>query len=123
MMTTLILAACLGGDGICQAPPINPRFNTFSSTVILASRNGTKTRTITRALCQCHGQGNNVCECARGSCGDPSCPTKPVPLSADTRQPTTVPAPQFSHYEYVRSCGPQGCTMQRVARYRVRRGR
>lgn len=72
------------------------------------------------ALCRCHGSGNNVCECARGSCGDPNCPSRPVPLNATRQEPVTVERPQFSHYEYVRRCGPNGCTMQRVARYRVR---
>jgi len=112
MMTSLILAAFIGGDCPPQAPPINPRFNT---------RLVEKVKT--RALCRCHGQGNNVCECARGSCGDPNCPTKPIPIAGTRQEPTTVARPEFSHYEYVRSCGPNGCTMQRVARYRLRRHR
>lgn len=115
MMTLIILTACVSGDGFAHAPPINPRFNT---------RTVVKTKTVSRAaLCRCHGSGNNVCECARGSCGDPNCPSKPVPLAGTRQEPVTVERPQLSHYEYVRSCGPNGCTMQRVARYRVRRGR
>lgn len=111
MMTTLILMACLSGDGICHAPPINPRFNT---------RIVIKTKTISRGLCRCNAEGNLVCECARGVCGDVQCPSKPVPLK---EEPTAAPAPEFSHWETVRQCGPNGCSYQRVARYRVRRGR
>lgn len=87
---------------------------------------------VVRGLCRCNAEGNLACECQKGVCGDTLCPTKPVPLSETfTRglagqalagnKGAAATAPEFSHWEYVRSCGPNGCTMQRVARYRVHR--